>query len=180
MAVYLVAAGMLTLYLNAIPIKLAFALNIGEASGFAAGVSIFSGRSAIRSAFRRIGKPAKKPSKSKLKPLAALRSALRTPRRLSKSLRIESLSAVGSVCTSSAADTALICGGIGALNSALQPLLPSGALYIDLTPDFSGIKSSVRISGMISMRLGQIMLAALIGAWNYRNSGGFSHGKASD
>ena len=71
------------------------------------------------------------------------------------------------------------CGCAGALEGTLEPFVPPGTLRLSLKPDFSMEKSDIQLYGMVSIRLGHIICAALIGAWNYI-ARRIRHGKASD
>ena len=71
----------------------------------------------------------------------------------------------GTVGLSDAAATALICGAANSLDAALFAV--TRRARISLRPDFAAASAHAELSGMISLRVGHIMLAALLGAWEY-------------
>jgi len=93
--------------------------------------------------------------------------------------KLEQLHAEGHISSPDAAKTALICGCTQALEGALLPIAAPNTINIRLTPDFYAGSSDVLLFGMVSVQAGHIMLAALIGAWNFAIRS-ISHGKASD
>lgn len=181
MHVWIVTCAALGFYLFFVPVKLALVLHLRARPAFGAGASVFEGRFALKSARRRAGGKGpsrKKHPKLKLDKAAFLPALLKSGKYLLKHIKLESLRGDGYISAPDAAQTALICGGVHALEGALSPLLPHGVLHLGLQPDFSAQQSDARLCGIISICAGHIMIAALIGAWNYL-SRRISNGKAS-
>ena len=76
--------------------------------------------------------------------------------RLVMRLRFERVSVKGRLGLSDAAATALACGGLTALGSALRAR--SGSVEVDVAPAFDGPRLELR--GMVRARIGQIIVAA--------------------
>lgn len=182
MAVTLAAVAVLLFYLCAIPVKFALVVRIADAPGFGAGAAAFEGRFALRRAGKRARGEKKhlpwRKGERKIARTDALPAALKAARYLMRHLRLEALRAWGSLSAGDAAQTALICGCAGALEGALSPCVPPGTVRLALQPDFSGGGNDLTLCGMVSLRAGHIILAALIGAWNYLLRR-IRHGKAS-
>ena len=183
MAVWIVAAAAIGFYIAAIPVNFALTLRISARSGFGAGASVFEGRYAMRSALMRARGEKKHLAWMKaeldLKKSDALPAALAAMKHLLKHAHLQALRAEGRVSSPDAAHTALICGCAGAAEGMLRPVLPPGTLSIRLQPDFSSGESDVTLCGMVWLRMGHIILAALISAWKY-TARRYAHGKASD
>ena len=183
MAVWCMAALALLFYTAAIPLKLVLVVRIAARSGFGLGLAPFENRFALRSAIQRAA--GKKKRLLKKRAAADIEKAARLPAAwkalvyLLGHARLEHLEAQGRVATGDAAHTALICGCAGALEGTLEPFVPPGTLKLSLKPDFSMEESDIQLCGMVSIRLGHIICAALIGAWNYI-ARRIRHGKASD
>ena len=180
---FFLTAALLLFYLTAVPVKFALVLRISAQPCFGAGLSLFEGRFALRSARKRaLGEKKRlswRKSGREIEKNAALPAVLRALRYLLRRIRLEQLRAEGRVSSPDAAQTALACGCIRSLEGMLRPFLPAERLCIRLNPDFSASDSDVRFSCMLSVRLGHIILTALIGAWHYIIRR-ISHGKASD
>ena len=183
MFVYIAAAIVFLYYFSAIPVKLAIILHISARPGFGAGASVFEGRYAFNSAHLRcLGLKKRLPWKraeTDLQRGPALTAFLKSGKYLLKHIRLEQLRAEGRVSSSDAARTALVCGCTRVLEGSLLPIASPGRVQLRLEPDFSSGVSDVLFCGMVSVRAGHIMLAALIGAWNFTIRS-ISHGKASD
>ena len=179
MAVFLAAFAVFAFYLAAIPIKLALCMRISTRPGFGTGMSIFTGWPALKAANRRSSGERKRKRRFKSVPLNALPSAAMSLRFLLRHAHPEFLSAEGRISASDAAATALICGCAQSLHATLLPILPPGRLRLHIDADFTGDRSDVLLQGMVSLRAGHIILAALISAWNY-SIRSISHGKTSD
>ena len=183
MLVYIAAAMVFLYYFFAIPVKLAIMLHISARPGFGAGASVFEGRYAFNSArLRCLGLKKHLPWKkaeTDLQRGPALTAFLKSGKYLLKHIRLEQLRAEGRVSSPDAARTALICGCARALEGALLPVVSPGRVQLRLEPDFSSGMSDVLLCGMVSARAGHIILAALIGAWNFTIRS-ISNGKASD
>lgn len=182
MFVYIAAALIFLYYFAAVPVKLAFILHICGHPNFGAGASIFEGRHALNKArLRSMGLkkhlPWKK-TKIDLKKNSILPAALKFSHYLLKHTKLEKLQIEGRISSVDAARTALICGCTQALEGALIPILPPGTMQIRLDPDFSSGISDIFLCGIFSVSAGHIILAALIGAWNFILRS-ISHGKAS-
>ena len=158
----MVTAAVTIFYLTSIPVHIAFQLRIGADSRFGLGVSIFEPRFARRHALDEGAtfKPPKLPKK--LHPLDAL-SAAKT---VLAHIKIDRVRLDGVFGSDDAAVTALVCGGVSSLSCALRSALGRG-VRLNLQPDFSSSSLRVELSGMISMRAGHIMIAALLGAFQY-------------
>ena len=173
MAVYLTAAAVFAFYLAAIPIKIAAIVEISSGVGFGAGLALFENRFACKRALRRaLGKiphlPWKKFEMDAGK-LAMLRALRRGAGYLMRHTCLEQIRLRGVIGTSDAAKTALICGLANAAGNALRPALRRGTVSICLQPDFSQAQMQVRLYGIISLRLGHIMLAAIFTLFQYGN-----------
>ncbi len=166
MALPLTVTAVALFYLSAIPLRIAFSLRCGGALHFGAGLSAFEPGRARR---RARNAPSKKRDAAKKwkpkRPIALLRAALKALFRLSRHLKLLSLSVDGTVALSDAAATALICGAANSLDAALFAVAKRAR--VSLRPDFAAASAHAELSGMISLRVGHIMLAALLGAWEY-------------
>ena len=171
MAVYFVAAVALLFYLCSVPVKFAWETRIGRGTAFGAGSSIFEGRYALRGAHRRmLGEKKHLPWKKAeldVSKADALPALLHAARYALRHMRLERLHLSGTIGARDAAATALMCGLARSLQAALEPAAPPGTIHLDPAPDFTCDGSDLVFSGMISMRAGHIMLAALIGAQHY-------------
>lgn len=171
MLVPLAAAAVGLAYFAAVPVKIAFVLRPGAGARFGLGIAAFEGRFARRAAEGRLARPRarrKKPAFDK-KILKLILELLRTVRYL---LRHAELDVRGRLGLGDAALTALACGSAGALAAAARAA--TGAhLRAEIAPDFGEMRPSGEITGIITLRAGHIMLAALIGAIDY------SHGRLS-
>lgn len=158
----MVAAAVTLFYLTAIPVHIAFRLRLGAENSFRLGVSIFERRFALRRARDENStvKPPKLPKN--LHPLDAL-SAMKTALR---HIKIDDVRLDGCFGTDDAAVTALVCGGISSLGYALSCAL-GREIRLNLRPDFSSDRLRAELTGMISMRAGHIIVAALLGAFQY-------------
>lgn len=167
MALPLVTAAVALFYFSAIPVKLAFCLRFGKGSGFGVGAAPFEARFAQRIAFRRRS-AGKLPTRflKNADPMALLRGGLRALNFARKHLRLDSLELNGVLGAHDAALTALICGALSALGCTLG-CCTSRPVRIAVQPDFAADRLSGELSGMISIRVGHIMLAALLGAFEY-------------
>lgn len=173
MAVYLAAIVVATFYTAAIPIKFAAILKISAKIGFGAGLAPFENRFARRSALRRTFARKKafswKNFSMNAKKRAMLQAARRGAQYLVKHMHFEQFRASGVVCTSDAAHTAMICGFANSIGETLRPMVRCGEISIRLDPEFSGKDSRVEICGMISLRLGHIIFAAILAIMEYGN-----------
>ena len=171
MAVYLAAIALLSFYLCSIPLKFAWELRIRPDAAFGAGVAAFEGRYALRGARQRmLGQKKHLPWKRAevdIHRKDALPALLHAARYALGHMRLERLQLTGSIGTRDAAMTALLCGLARSLQAALEPVAPPGAIQLTPLPDFSCDGSDLAFSGMISMTVGHIILAALIGAQHY-------------
>jgi len=159
MIVPLVTAAVTLFYLNAVPIRLAFSLRTGPDGGFGLGVAPFEARFARRRALKKKLHPPKKMTLPSKELVQAGRAAL-------KHLHIESVRVDGVFGSGDAALTALVCGGTDALGHTLRASTGRN-VRLHLQPDFAAEKMHVELLGMISLRVGHIMLAALLGAFEY-------------
>lgn len=166
MALPLTVTAVALFYLSAIPIQIAFSLRYDGALRFGAGFSAFEPRRARRRA--RTASPKKQSAAKKWTPkhpIALLRATLKAFFSLSRHLKLLSLTMDGTVGLSDAAATALICGAANSLDAALFAV--THRARVSLRPDFAAASAHAELSGMISLSVGHIMLAALLGAWEY-------------
>lgn len=168
-------------YLSRVPIKLAFCAKAGADAGFGFAVAPFERRFARRRAEIRClaPKPSKPHRKTHIAPRDVpllLRSAFKALKHAG--LRIERLRIEGEFGAGDAAATALICGGLDALGRAVRAAAGCD-VRLELRPDFSSARLHARLDGIISARAGHIILAALLGAFEYA-LGRLQHGQASD
>ena len=153
MALLLIAAALLP---GMLPIRIALRLTLDGQFDSGFGLSLFSRRAARRRSEKPSGhKP------SSLNPDIA-RAALRALKYVAGHIKIESIHLEGRVGTGDAASTALLCGCIQTLGC-----VPGGIVSVRLNPDFSGKILRAKLTGMISARAGHIMIAALLGAFQY-------------
>ena len=171
MAVYLAAIALLSFYLCSIPLKFAWEMRIRPDASFGAGVAAFEGRCALRRAHQRmLGEKKHLPWKKTeldINRADALPAHLHAARYALGHMRLERLHLSGTIGTRDAAATALMCGLARSMQAALEPVAPPDAIQLTPLPDFSCDGSNLLFSGMISMKAGHIMLAALIGAQHY-------------
>lgn len=161
-------------YLGAIPFKFAFCLKIGAESGFHIGISIFESRFAIRKATQSSENTFHAPEfLQKLSFKSAFFSAKRMIRFLLRHLECFHLR--GMLSTGDAAMTAWICGGISAIGYTLRGITDE-CVFVECTPDFSTGNFCMELHGMLSIRAGHIIIAALLGAFEY-GSGRFKSWK---
>jgi len=159
MIVYWVALIQTAIYLCAVPMHVAIYFRTSGGFKLSAGFSVFEMRFARKRAIERIDKaPDKTENRHKYSvPERAhfiVRTALHT-HRIRLNIR-------GSFSTGDAAATALFYGSINALKHTLHPHFHQ--ISIDIMPDFSSSRSYADLDGMISLRSGQIIRAALSGA----------------
>lgn len=166
MALPLTVTAVALFYLSAVPVQIAFLLRYDSSLHFDAGLSAFEPRRALRRAQKRTPKKPHSSRKRKPKhPIALLRAALKALGFLSRRLKLVSLNVEGTVALTDAAATALLCGAANSLDAALFAV--ARRARISLRPDFSAPSARAELSGMISLRAGHIMLAALLSAWEY-------------
>jgi len=163
MALPMVAAAVTLFYLSAIPIHVAVRLRIGANRFFGIGVSAFEPRFALRHSQSPLNPGGKTPGF--LKNLS-WPDALRAARYAASHLRIDRIHLEGTFGSDDAALTALVCGGAMSIGNALR-CATGREIFFRLRPDFSGGSLRVELAGMISVRVGHIMLAALLGAYQY-------------
>lgn len=163
----IITAAVTLFYISAIPLHIAFRLRVGPDSFFGIGISAFEPRFALRKSLK------KQPFNINLPPLFkkpdfpdALSSAFRFFKYALTHIKIERIRLDGVFGCDDAALTALVCGGVTAVGNALR-CSTGREIRFSLHPDFSGGAFRTELTGMISMRLGHIMLAALLGAYQY-------------
>lgn len=154
-------------YLSAIPLHIAFRLRVGPDSFFGFGISAFEPKFALhRSLKKQRCKFRTPPFFKKMDRSDALKSAFRSLKYALEHIKIERIQLDGVFGCDDAALTALVCGGATAVGSALR-YSTGREIRLSLHPDFSGGAFRTELAGMISMRVGHIMLAALLGAYQY-------------
>ena len=158
MIVYWVALLETLVYLCAIPLHVAVFFHTENGIKVSAGFSLFEKRFAQKRAYRRLTKDnSKHPKDAHAFPYHA-----RLLIRILLRLRYGRIYVHGSFSTGDAAHTALIMGSINAIEYALRPFIPH--MYLNISPNFNASISYARFDGMISLRSGQIILAAISGA----------------
>lgn len=131
-------------YLLSVPLNAAFALSTADGVRWGVGVSAFELRPALRRA--REYRPVKRRLKSGAKPSWQFIRRLRGAR-----IRLRGRLGLGD-----AAATAVACGALRGLASALAAR--AGRVEVDVTPVFAG-EVCLELTGMIRLRAGQIMTA---------------------
>lgn len=164
MAVKITAALVFALYLLAVPVKLALCFRSYPKPDFAAGFALFEERFARRGAQERLLGEKKRVPWKKLRLDSQKIHALPALKYLLRHATIEHISLTGSIGMENAAATALICGASTAAAAAVAPLSWGNKIELALSADFSGKPSRICFSGMISIRIGHIICAALIAA----------------
>lgn len=166
MALSAITAAVTLFYLSAIPVHIALRLRIGSDSFFGFGISAFEPRFALKQSLEARNISRRKPSIQKETLADVLKSALRSLKYASAHTKIERIHLTGHFGSGDAALTALVCGSTDAVGYALRGA--SGKrVRISLQPDFSTDTLRAELVGMISIRAGHIMLAALLGAIQY-------------
>lgn len=167
MTVRIAAAVVIFAYICALPVYIALFAQFRDSTKIGAGFSVWIPQIAVRTAEKRALESRVRGATRRRTPrekggfsVAALPAAWTLLRSLAKHVRIEDLSVTGSVCASDAARTALLCGCAWSARNALSAC---GATvpYISLVPDFSCGTSDIRVVGMISIRVGHIILATI-------------------
>lgn len=148
-------------YLANIPLKCALVFTSHPQAAIGRGVAIFEGRFALRRALRR----KKVGGRFSLPDPVLLRPTLGAAKYLLRRIHIERLCLRGIVSTDDAASTAILAGLGNLISSASFPF--GGIVLVELYPDFSARGSDVELTGMIAAKLGHIILAALIFAFEY-------------
>ena len=155
MIVYWVALLEFIFYLCAVPLHIAVYFRAGQDLKAAAAFAPFEKRYAQRRAAVRLTKQ-NKPRKS------GAPKNVRLLLRMVLRLRRGRIRIYGRLSTGDAAGTSLLIGGIQAAECSLKPFIPDMRLRI--TPDFNASRSYAELEGMITLRSGQIILAAVSGA----------------
>lgn len=148
MPIYLVAAMQSLLYLASVPVCVTFCVSGEGGLKAGAGAGAFNARRALKRARRAMMEDGPRAKKPRVPVKALLRLVMR--------LRFERVSVKGRLGLSDAAATALACGGLTALGSALRAR--SGSVEVDVAPAFDGPRLELR--GMARARIGQIIVAA--------------------
>ena len=160
------------LYGCAVPVKIALHLRFAEKIRFTSGVAIFEGSYADRLAVKHAQGRKKPPFLSRWIKNAEKRQRLPACfaglQYFYRHVKLDFLSAEGSISTGDAAKTALLCGGAAAFSASLPQ---NARVYCSLQPDFSAGHSDAIIRGMFSIRAGHIILAAAIGTAHYIKGG---------
>jgi hypothetical protein len=166
MALSAITAAVTLFYLSAIPIHIALRLHIGPVSFFGFGISAFEPRFALKQSLQARSISRRKPSIKKEAITDVLKSAFRSLKYASDHTKIERIRLDGSFGSGDAALTALVCGSTDAVGYALRGAAGK-KVQISLAPDFSADSLRAELVGMISIRAGHIMFAALLGAIQY-------------
>ena len=149
--------------LSAARLKLALFARVGSGAFVRVGFAPVDGRIALRRAQRH----SKKRKKIKPPSAALIHAGLKAARYLLPRIQLEQLRVLGHVSAQDAARTALLTGGARALIGLTTALLRPRQTRIALNPDFSQNQAHAICFGMLSLRLGHIICAGAIGAWNY-------------
>lgn len=161
MALPLTTAAVALFYAGAIPLQIALCLRFNAGVSFGAGFALFVPQTALRHARRHLDwTPA--PEGVDRSPFEKLRLLRFLWKYLRGHLHWEGLLLYGALGTGDAASTALLCGSLQALGRALGP-----KVRVDLKPDFSAGVLRGELSGMISVRVGHIILAVILGFIKY-------------
>ena len=142
MPIYLVAAMQSLLYLASVPVCVTFCVSDEGGLKAGTGAGAFNARRALKRARQAMIKSG--PRVKKRVPVKALL-------RLVMRLRFERVSVKGRLGLSDAAATALACGGLAALGSALRAR--SGSVEVDVAPAFDGPRLELR--GMARAQIGR-------------------------
>ena len=164
MIVTLAALACISFYLANIPMKFAIIWRSHPRMELRGGASIFEGRFALRRALKKTNGKKRSPLFLLNNP-ELLRPALHAVRYLMHHTELEYVSLSGIVSPPDAAATALFTGLGNMLHNACLPF--GSRLRIHLQPDFSAVGSELELTGMISLRAGHIISAALIFALEY-------------
>ncbi len=135
------------LYLASVPVCVTFCVSDEGGLKAGAGAGAFNARRALKRARRAMMEDGPR-VKNRVPVKALLRLVMR--------LRFERISVKGRLGLSDAAATALACGGLTALGSALRAR--SLSVEVDVAPAFDGPRLELR--GMMRARVGQIIVAA--------------------
>lgn len=166
MALSAITAAVTFFYLSAIPIHIALRLHVGTDSFFGFGVSAFEPRFALRQSLQKRSFKGRRTSFKKENLSDILKSVIRFLKYAVRHTRIERISLNGRFGSGDAALTAIVCGSAASVGCALRGV-SCKRIRIHLNPDFSADTFRAELVGMISIRAGHIMLAALLGAYQY-------------
>ena len=167
MALPLVTTAVALFYLGAVPLRIVMYLHLGQKTRFGLAIAPFEARFARKIALKRQSGQKKPPLFLRnMRLLPSLKAILRAARFLFRHIRLDRVEMNGAFGTDDAAATAWICGGLYALGTTIgcatrKPIL------LNVRPDFSGGALHADLNGMISVRVGHIILAALLGAYEY-------------
>lgn len=159
MIVYWVAVIETLLYACAVPLHIAVCLKAGQGLKASAGFALFEKRFAESRAAKRLsgcGRSGRGDGRTRIP------GSIRFLLRMLAPLRRSRIRVTGCVSAGDAAGTALFIGGIRAAECTLIPFFPE--LSFNIVPDFNASISYVDIDGMITLRSGQIIVAALSAA----------------
>ena len=154
-------------YVSQIPVIVALAARTGA---YGIGVGAFSWAGAVRRAEARAASGEKRPQ-----PKLAKKERLRLLKYVWKKGTFEYLRVSGVISLSDAAATCLFAGGVKAVCASLGSKGESR-----VTPSFSGGPTSLEMNGIMSVRLGHIIIAACMFAATLVRKGRSSHGKIPD
>ncbi len=167
MVLPMITAAVTLFYLGAVPIHIAVRLNLGQNSGLRIGFSVFEPRFALRHAARLPSGAFHPPARiQNMDPALLLKSAVKAIKYALEHIHVDRIDLHGVFGSDDAALTALVCGCASAISCALRSSTGRN-VRIRLNPDFSGGPVRAELTGMISVRVGHIMLAALLGAYQY-------------
>lgn len=163
MAVYLTTAAAALFYALNLPIRFAFTLNIGDENLLRVGVGLFQARYIIEKRFELSGEKARATYQkvNQNRSGSVMRAGLGSARHFIRHARFPDARMSIRLGVGDAALTALICGTFQIL---LQALNMSGVIRLParVTPDFSHQRLTLSAGGMVHVRLGHIIGAALV------------------
>lgn len=166
MALSAITAAVTLFYISAIPVHIALRLRVGPDNFFGFGISAFEPRFALKQSLQSRSFRRRKSSVKKEAITDILKGALRSLKYASDHTKIDRIRLEGRFGSGDAALTALVCGCATAADHALHCTVGK-KVHISLQPDFSTDVLQAELIGMISIRAGHIMLAALLGAFQY-------------
>ena len=161
MIVYWVALTEILFYLWMTPVHVAVYLQAGDGFRVSSGSALFEKRFARKRALSGGGRRRSKGRSASS--FGRVKMILRT----SSALSGAGIVLRGRFSAGDAAGTAVLSGMIGTVEAALRVFIPK--TQFALTPDFASSRSYAEIYGMISLRSGQIIHAALSGAFKNTN-----------
>lgn len=165
MPVYFAAAALAAFYLCMLPVKLAIVLRLSppDQPSQPAKPSLHLGAAAFEPCLaRRHARPLadRRHGRASLPSPLLLKAGLNAAAYLLRRLHLDQLRIHGTLATGDAAQTALLCGAAEAVQAACAPL--GQRVSLRLKPDFAASASNIEAAGIIGIRAGHIICAALV------------------